>query len=448
MTGMSRVPTTAFAIGLLASVAGCATGLRRPPVVAEIDLDGDQRIDHIQTIENGRLARVVTAPAPGSKPPRSVVVAIDAVPYAVFARLQREGLFRAFFPAARMIAPFPSLTNVGYTAILQTGPALGYEDRYFDPQENFVGGGIPDRLRGRYTRVAPFHKAFSWEPPALWGVAIYYFPTRISRMELRKIEELLHSSQDDELVLYFGGTDALGHVRGWQGLEACLRLVDQVLRGFLAAGGGERRVVVFSDHGTTAVASRRIGLGAALAKGGFRLAEHLERPGDVVAPAYGLVGGIPLYTRCGDEAALARAAVRAEGVDFAAWRDGDGVLAVSADGRDDPLERPADQFPFLRERVREGLRRHVTHPASVLVSLRDGWHYGSGFLDALARMQGTHGSATFDSSMGFVASNVDRLPEALRASEVYPYLGLSRPPEPPRPFAAACGSPPDAQPKR
>ena len=114
-------------------------------------------------------------------------------------------------------------------------------------------------------------------------------------------------------VLYFGGTDALGHVRGWQGLEACLRLVDQVLRGFLAAGGGERRVVLFSDHGTTAVASRRIDLGAALAKGGFRLAEHLERPGDVVAPAYGLVGGIPLYTRCGDEAAVARAAAARRG---------------------------------------------------------------------------------------------------------------------------------------
>jgi hypothetical protein len=38
---------------------------------------------------------------------------IDAVSYAVFARLQREGLFREFFPAARMVSPFPSLTNVG-----------------------------------------------------------------------------------------------------------------------------------------------------------------------------------------------------------------------------------------------------------------------------------------------------------------------------------------------
>jgi hypothetical protein len=442
MIGMSRVPATAFAIGLLVLLAGCATGLRRPPILAEVDVDGDRRIDHIETIANGRVARVVKAPAPGSKPPRSVVIAIDAVPYAVFERLQREGLFRAFFPAARMIAPFPSLTNVAYTAIFKAGPTLGYEDRYFDPVENRVGGGISDRLLGRHDRVAPFHEVFDWEPPHLWGVAIYYFPMRISRMELRKIEQLLHSSQDDELVLYFGGTDALGHVRGWKGLEECLRLVDQVVRGFLAAGGGERRVVIFSDHGTTAVPSRRIDLGGALAKGGFRLAEGLKRPGDVVAPAYGLVGGIPLYTRCGDEAAVARAVARAEGVDFVAWRDGDGVAAVSADGRSDPLDRPVDQFPDLRERVHEGLRQYAAHPASVIVSLHDGWHYGSGLFDFLAGMKGTHGSATFDSSMGFVASNVDRLPATLRAAEVYPYLGLSRTPEPPRPFLDRCDSPP------
>ena len=105
--------------------------------------------------------------------------------------------------------------------------------------------------------MAPFHEVFDWEPPHLWGVTIYYFPMTVSRAELRKIEQILHSSEDEELVLYFGGTDALGHVRGRKGLEECLRLVDQVVKGFLAAGGAERRVVLFSDHGTTAVPSRR-----------------------------------------------------------------------------------------------------------------------------------------------------------------------------------------------
>jgi hypothetical protein len=214
--------------------------------------------------------------------------------------------------------------------------------------------------------------------------------------------------------------------------------VDQVVKGFLAAGGANRRVVLFSDHGTTAVPSRRVDLGAVLAKSGFRLTSRLQGPGDVVAPAYGLVGAVPLYTRCGEEAAVALAVARAPGVDFAAWREGDQVRAVSGDGRPDPLDRPQDQYPDLRARVEKGLRDHVVHPASVIVSFADGWHYGSGLFEALANMKGTHGSATEGASVGFVASNVDRLPGTLRADEVYPWLGLSREPEPPRAFVDPC----------
>jgi hypothetical protein len=129
-------------------------------------------------------------------------------------------------------------------------------------------------------------------------------------------------------------------------------------------------------------------------------------------------------------------------VDFAAWREGDTVRAASADGRADPLDRPQDQYPKLRARVEKGLRRYVVHPASVLVSAADGWHYGSRLFEALAYVRGTHGSATFDASVGFVASNVDPLPESLDAEEVYDYLGLARVPEPPRPFVDPCATAP------
>jgi hypothetical protein len=166
-------------------MAGCATGLRRPAITVGIDLDADWRVDRIETIEEGRVKRVVEAPPPGSKPARTVVIAIDAVSYEVFARLQRQGLFREFFPAARMIGPFPSLTNAGYAAILKTARGLGYEDRFYDPVRNRVGGGVFDRLRNQYRRAAPFHELFDWEPPSFWGVTIYKFPMTVSKAELR-----------------------------------------------------------------------------------------------------------------------------------------------------------------------------------------------------------------------------------------------------------------------
>ena len=430
----ARLTSIARALLLVLLVAGCRTGLRPVPATSANDVDGDGRIDRIQTLDqDGRVVGAVEAPEPGSDPDRTVVIAIDAVPYEIFAKVQQEGLFGEFFPAARMIAPYPSLTNIGYTAILRTAPVLGYEDRYYDPTENKMRGGVGDRLFNRFKNVAPFHDVFAWEPPHLWGVGIYYFPGTITKAELSKIEEILHSSDERELVLYFGGTDALGHVRGWDGLEEYLHLVDRMLRGFLAAGGGSRRVVLFSDHGTSAVPSRRVDLEKALKAGGFNLRKRIDDPGDVVAPGYGLVGSIQLFTTGGEEAAVARAVVAAEGVDFVFWREGEDVAALSADGRADPLDRPEDEYPDLRRRVEQAARNHTAHPASVFASLKDGWHYGSKMFEFLANMKGTHGSARATSTLGFVASNVDRLPDTLRAEEVYPWLGLSPEPEPPRP---------------
>ena len=143
-------------------------------------------------------------------------------------------------------------------------------------------------------------------------------------------------------MLYFGGTDALGHVRGWKGLKECLRLVDQVVHGFPGLGGAERRVVLFGPRDDRPP-QPPADLEAALAKGGYRLSRG-SSPGRVVAPAYGLVGAIPLYTRCGEEAAVARAPARRPDVDFAAWREGDRVRAVSGDGAADPLDRPEDRI--------------------------------------------------------------------------------------------------------
>ena len=120
-----------------------------------------------------------------------------------------------------MVAPFPSLTNVGYAAILRTAPGLGYEDKYYDPALNRVGGGVFDRLRGdRYKRVAPYHALFDWEPPALWGVGIYYFPMTSSRRELRRVEEILHDDATpigDALQAVAGALPA-----GWQYPAHCI----------------------------------------------------------------------------------------------------------------------------------------------------------------------------------------------------------------------------------
>ena len=96
-----------LAAAVLALIVACRSAPSDDTRIAGIDEDGDGRVDVWRTTgPDGRID--VRAPAPGSDPSRTVVLAIDAIPHALFADLQREGHFRGFFPASRLVAPFPS----------------------------------------------------------------------------------------------------------------------------------------------------------------------------------------------------------------------------------------------------------------------------------------------------------------------------------------------------
>ncbi|HJU87241.1 MAG TPA: alkaline phosphatase family protein [Gemmatimonadota bacterium] len=425
---------------LLAACVSCGSLSDRSPGSRVIDEDGDGRTDRFELLgSGGAVERLTRAPAPGTDPERTLVLAIDGIPYDLFAGLQREGLFRAFFPASRMLAPFPSLTDVGFTAILRTAPSAAYEDKYYDREAGEVRGGLGERIAGDYRSLAPFHEEFDWEQPSTWGGFVYLAPGRVAEADLVRAAEFIRDSDDPELVVYLGSTDGLGHEEGGEALRRHLGRIDEVLEALLAEGMGDRRVVLLSDHGMSDGGSRRFDLGRALEEGGYRLADRIAERTDVVVPAYGLIGSIQLYTACGEEQGVARAIVSAEGADFAAWLDGDRVRSLDGAGSADPLNRPAETYPELRRRVAEGLRYPTPHPANVFVSLDPGWHYGLALFEPFVSLAGTHGSARYEQSVGFLASNVERTPAWLDAEDVYPHLGLGREPAEPPPFESPCG---------
>ena len=386
------------------------------------------------------VERVTRAPAPGTDPQRTLVLAIDGIPYDLFASLQREGLFGALFPASRMLAPFPSLTDVGFTAILGTAPSAAYEDKYYDRRTGEVRGGLGERIAGDYRSLAPFHEVFDWEQPSTWGGFVYLAPGRVAEADLVRAAEFIRESEDRELVVYLGSTDGLGHEEGHAALARHLRRIDEVLEGMLVEGIGDRRVVLLSDHGMSDGGSRRFDLEQALEKAGYRLADRLVERNDIVVPAYGLIGSIQVYTACGEEEGVARAIVSAPGADFAAWLDGNRVRALDRAGSADPLDRPAGVYPDLRRRVAQGLRYPTSHPANVFVSLDPGWHYGLALFEPFVSLAGTHGSARYEQSVGFLASNLERTPSWIAADEAFPYLGLDREPAESPPFEPPCGA--------
>lgn len=410
-------------------VAACRTAPEPDVVVRQLDEDGDGRTDaFVRSAPDGSILSTVRAPEPGSDPGRTLVLAIDAVPWETFRRQREAGRFRWLFPASRLVAPFPSLTDVSFSVLLKTAPPTGYEDRFFDPATNEPGGGLVERISGEYRARATFHDAFDWEEPHLWGGAVFLRPERVSLAELHRLERVLDERRDeDELVVYMGSTDGLGHVRGRRGLAEHLARVDRVIERWLAEGEGSRRVVLFSDHAMSDVESRMFDLTEALERAGFERSGRIEGPDDVVAPAYGLVGSIVIYTACGREEEVAGAVVEHDGADFAVWQDGERTGSVDRRGAGALARRPTGEYPDLERRALEALSS-TRNPASVLVSLRDGWHYGSALFDAVVDLAGTHGSARWSSSVGFLASNVDRTPETIAAEDAYPWLGLDREP--------------------
>ena len=63
------------------------------------------------------------------------------------------------------------------------------------------------------------------------------------------------------------------------------------------------------------------------------------------------------------------------------------------------------EFPDAVNAIYRGLTNHVTNRANLLVSLKDGYHYGSKFFDKLVTLRSTHGSLRKSSMTGFSMRN-------------------------------------------
>ena len=88
--------------------------------------------------------------------------------------------------------------------------------------------------------------------------------------------------------------------------------------------------------------------------------------------------------------------------------DDDALFAATVDHR----------YPDPLERCWRALHDEVEFTPDVLLSLSDGWHWGSPFLDQNVTVAATHGNLNRRASTGFVMSTVGQLPDALRMRDV------------------------------
>lgn len=411
-------------------------------------------------------------PEPGA---RHIIICVDGVGFSTMQKMRAEGRFKAFAEPSRMISPFPTLTNLSMTDILEPAGAAetpGYEDNYFDAGANKLRGGVFDRLRGDRFVKGTFRELFDYHPSAIKSGLGYAAPPVSTYFEalsdLVRLRQKAKKARGPVFLAYTGATDSLAHLGGEGMLRSFLSKLDESIADIIRESAGPITITVFSDHGNHFRKYRRADLKGPLRRAGFKFGKALKGESGVVFPQFGLIGCALLFTKEGNERRLAEVASKVKGVEFSSFEK-DGVVHVLGRGGEATIERRGERFryrasngdplrlnqvvlelnergkadaegfvadavwfeatrdaemPDAVRRVYAGTSGEVGNPANVIVSFEDGYYSGSSTLDIFAVLRATHGNLGREQSFGFVMSTKGSgLPPFVRAADLWRALG-------------------------
>ncbi|HSL53926.1 MAG TPA: alkaline phosphatase family protein [Pyrinomonadaceae bacterium] len=378
--------------------------------------------------------------------PRRLLLGLDGVPYKLIEKECGRGLFDSFKSPARLLSPFPTMTNVALSAMLGATPPAGYESLYFDRKARELRGGISKYVGRRTPDKVPssYMDDLDYQEPLPFEFLIYVAPEKVWRADMQRFRDRFRAApQNRDYFAFLKATDGLLHAQGPARLAVALESLDKILKEIRSYCGDETEIVMFSDHGMNLEDNRRVPLASTLQRRGFK----------VVIPAFGLCSYAALY--CDEDVIpeVARVSVELAGVDFAVYKDADVVVVESARGQarieynattdsyryvivtGDPLqlgsfpntfatdavwfERTAGhRYPNTLANIYKSLfTPRVKHTADVLLSMDDGYYYGWTAFGRFVRLRATHGNALQASSNAFLMSTHRDFPAFVRADD-------------------------------
>jgi hypothetical protein len=429
--------------------------------LVEIDRDHDGRVDQLQ-LGNPEIKTLdLSQEQPETSVRKRLAVCLDGVPYEAMAELWDRGYFREFSRPAKVISVFPSVSDLALTEVLHAEKVPGYENLYFDVQQNRITGGATSTVSK--ARI-PYLEMLDYDEPGIFKGVAYVMPVKTYRADLGRFLKRYVGSDLAYYKAHICSTDAVCHVRTREEFSRYLIEVDALLREVYFRHQGKLDFIVFSDHGNSQVLSRQIDVERFLARNGFEVDSSIKKANSVVIPAFGLIGAMAVYCRPEATVTLAQIMSRCEGVDFCAYRNQEGVRIISPRGigniradssgtllkyeneEGDPLElspilrqlaqqgkidsqgfvssevwfraTAEHQFPDAVNAIFRGLDNHVINRADLLVSLKDGYYYGSKFFKLIVTLQSAHGSLRKTSMTGFVMRNGPMGRDVLPARDV------------------------------
>src|SRR4051812_28726648 len=213
----------------------------------------------------------------GQTRPRRLLLCLDGVPYEILKAAKGRGLFDDFGEPARLLSPFPTMTNVALSRMLGATAPLGYESLYFDREARHLRGGVRKYIGWRTPDKTPssYMDELDYQEPLPFDFLVYVAPETIWRADMHRFRERFRRApQTRDFFAFLKGTDGLLHIRGRSRLEAALESLDRILKEILEWCGEETEIVLFSDHGMNLEENRRMHLQTHLRREGFKISDH------------------------------------------------------------------------------------------------------------------------------------------------------------------------------
>ncbi len=416
------------------------------------------------------VAQAFPAPCPAALPQRLVLL-VDGVAYRDVQALQegvtykdihgrqfhRQGFQEGYFPVSRMISTFPSISDPSWSEILGNRAPPGYQRTFFDAHDdseislNGVTSSEEYENQMTWQMEGGFHRTLSYISPR-WA-----FQYEVNSV----IEGFLHADGQTNYYALIHSTDSAQHLSG--DIFAMMCTLDEKLRQlreiYRAREGRELEILLLSDHGNNhAGPGQRVAIRGFLKNFGYRVAKSIKDPNDVVLPTAGIESWVEIHNAPAKTETLAELLTHLEGADVVTARlpgQANRFLILNSKGerailqwnparnsfryspeKGDPIgyrpvaealakrnaldsggfataeawmaETFTNHYPDALERIVRGHTQVAGNPATILVSLKNGYIHSDWFIkqgSLLTKCGGTHGALDDINSDGILLSN-------------------------------------------
>jgi len=419
------------------------------------DVDGNGIVDFAvdgETLrydddEDGTFDRVYRLSEYDADAVPHLLLLIDSLPYRIVRPRYEAGEWGWFFPPQLVIAPFPSLSEVTFSAIMDAPPMGGAIERYYDKRDATIHNLYTARVWG-YKH--PWQQRVDGQLKNYREVGYSYLnPRPWYAAELQRAKATLDESPNRFTSVYIVSSSAMVSRYGRQGLDECLAHIEQLCLQMLYERRGALKITILSDHGHNLAVSKNFPVDDLLEAAGFRVAETIEDPQrDVVPEIDGLVTYFGVHTK--RPRAVAEALLPREEIQLAMYMEGESVVVRDRRGIA-RIERRGGRYRYVVEhdvlgygelagqwltgaewmdatargewpdgprRIWEAFHALVVNPADVMFTLQDGHCAGSPSMEKWIDMQSTHGGLNRVNSDAVVLSMVRPLAKPVRSREV------------------------------